>query len=168
MLADRILPITDNRMLKRLNNTINTIITNDLSYVIWVAGYTGRVVTEYICKCSEHPKRPEFTVDNNKALWGTETVKSPAEFEKDMDKIDMVLVCVYVADQVVDQLRTMGYSGEIMVVSASVFNIEDKVIQYYDEHLKDIEGTYAIVADEKSRKTIETYINVIRTGDIEL
>lgn len=38
MLINKLLPIMDNCMLMQFNNTIDTIITNDMNYVIWGPG----------------------------------------------------------------------------------------------------------------------------------
>lgn len=168
MLAEKLLPKSNNKMLLLLIDTINTIECKSMTYIIWGAGNTGRETEKYIKNKTEGRLAARYIVDNNSSLWSIEGIKSPDFFINDMVNVDIVLVCVYVADQVVEQLKKVGYSGKIIVVSSSVFSISEVDNKLYEDNMSIIEEVYQRLADERSKHTIETYLNVMRTGDVAL
>ena len=101
MLAEKLLPKSNNKMLLLLIDTINTIECKSMTYIIWGAGNTGRETEKYIKNKTEGRLAARYIVDNNSSLWSIEGIKSPDFFINDMVNVDIVLVCVYVADQVV-------------------------------------------------------------------
>ncbi|MBU5430977.1 FkbM family methyltransferase [Kineothrix sp. MSJ-39] len=85
-----------------------------------------------------------------------------------MMHIDVVFVCVYVAEQVVNQLKGMGYDGEIIPTASALLNIDDVELKLYDEHMMELENVYKYLADDMSKRTMETFLNVLWSGDISL
>ena len=168
MLAEKLLPKSENKMLIALNDIINEIESKSMTYVIWGAGNTGRETEKYIHEKTKGRISVRYTVDNNSSLWSIEGIRSPEYFVNDMSNVDIVLVCVYVADQIVEQLKNIGYFGKTIVVSSSIFSISDDDYRIYEENIPIIEEIYQRLADEQSRCTLETYLNVMRTGDVAL
>ena len=168
MLAEKLLPKSENKMLIALNDIINEIESKSMTYVIWGAGNTGRETEKYIHEKTKGRISVRYTVDNNSSLWSIEGIRSPEYFVNDMSNVDIVLVCVYVADQILEQLKNIGYFGKTIVVSSSIFSISDDDYRIYEENMPIIEEIYQRLADEQSRCTLETYLNVMRTGDVAL
>lgn len=167
MLSDKITAVRKNVMKEKLEEIANELLKNNKKYVIWGCGNTGYNTIEYLKSYSNGKLTPEYMIDNNKSYWN-ENVKSPLFFENDMNNIDIVLVCVYVADQVMEQIKNMNYQGIMIPVVSSIFNIDNEVINFYQTNMDEIEKMYEILADDRSRKTVETFLNVIYSGDISL
>lgn len=107
-------------------------------------------------------------MDNSRGYWGSDVI-GPEEFSIYMDDIKVVLICVYVADQVEEQLiHQMKYKGNTVVISTSVLKIYNDMSSFYNQNMDKIEQVYELLADEGSRNTIEAFLNVLRTGDIDL
>jgi len=168
MLREQLIPKIHNNMRDTFEQTINNLMIHNKSFVIWGAGSTGAEALKYINSCSNGKLVPKYIVDNNQSLWGTNRIVSPVDFFADKEQIDIVLVCVYVADQVINQLRENGYQGQIIPVSMSLFSIDEGLMQLYDKNMDNLERLYDILADERSRETIVAYLNVLRSGDIRL
>lgn len=168
MLKDKLVPNIQNLMRETLESTLREIQHNQREFVVWGAGNTGQSTLEYIHSYSKGNIAPKYIVDNNKGLWGINNIKSPEVFWNEMNEIDVVLVCVYVADQVVAQIKEHGYKGEIIPISMSLFHMDEEAIRFYDENMDKLEKMYAILADERSKATVETFLNVLRTADISL
>ena len=99
-------------------------------------------------------------------MWDDEKIISPDKFFE-MEKIPQILlVCVYVADQVVQQIKQAGYKGEIIVFSIFMLHNNKEVWDLYEDHMDELEELYEILADDKSRETLEGFLNGIRSGDI--
>lgn len=168
MLAEKLLPKSENKMLISLNDIIKEIESKSMTYVIWGAGNTGRETEKYINEKTNGKISARYIVDNNSSLWSIEGIYGPDYFVNDMSNVDIVLVCVYVSDQISEQLKDIGYFGKTLVVSSSVFSISDDDYRMYEENMPKIEEVYQRLADEHSRCTLETYLNVMRTGDVFL
>ncbi len=166
MLREHLIPHVHNVMRDTLEQTFTEMMSENKSFIIWGAGQTGAMTIDLLNNYSKGKLVPKYIVDNNSSLWGTHQIISPTDFFAEMEQIDAVLVCVYVADQVIAQLKENGYTGQIIPVNISVFAIDDKLLQFYDENMDNLESLYSLVADDRSRKTIEAYLNVIRSGDI--
>lgn len=168
MLREHLIPEIHNTMRTTLENEIQDIITHNKTFIIWGAGNTGRETLQFITEYTHSGLAPEYIVDNNISLWNTGNIKSPDYFFANCNNIDIVLVCVYVADQVVQQLNDNGYIGKILPISMSLLSIDNEAIQFYEENMEQLEKIYALLADEKSKQTVATFLNVLRTADIRL
>lgn len=163
-LSDRIIPKQKNKMQQTLEENLTRIQENGETFVIWGAGATGQGILSFIRNFSESKLEPLYVIDNNSGLWGKDNIISPKQFCACMHKIANVFVCVYVADQVVAQLKDYGYQGNIIPASMSVIGCEGRVL-LYEENMDKVEEVYELFADEKSRDTIAAFMNVGRSGD---
>lgn len=168
MLKDKLVPNIQNIMKDTLEDAIREIQNKENAFVVWGAGNTGQATLEYVQSFSKGTIAPKYIIDNNKGLWGINNIKSPEEFWLEMGAIDVVLVCVYVADQVIQQIKDHGYQGRIIPISMSLFHMDEEAIRFYDENMDNLEKMYALLADECSKETVETFINVLRTADISM
>ncbi len=163
-LSDRIIPKQKNKMQQTLEENLTRIQKNKEAFAIWGAGATGQGILSFIREFSQGRLEPEYVIDNNSSLWGTGNIISPKQFCECMKDIANVFVCVYVADQVVAQLKEYGYQGKIIPASMSVLGCEDRVL-LYEENMEKVEEVYELFADEQSRDTIAAFMNVGRSGD---
>ncbi len=168
MLREKIVFARKNVMKEKLEKLADEMLQNNKNFVVWGCGNTGRDTIDFLKTYSNGKLAPEYIVDNNKSFWKEGNVKSPLLFQKDMNNIDVVLVCVYVADQVIEQIKSMDYQGYVFPVTSTVFNINDDIRDFYCAHMERIEMMYEMLADEQSMKTVETFLNVIYSGDISL
>lgn len=166
MLKERLIPHVHNVMRDTLEQAFDSMMSENKSFIIWGAGQTGTMTIDLLNNYSKGKLVPKYIVDNNSSLWGKNQVVNPTDFFAEMEQIDVVLVCVYVADQVIAQLQENGYTGQIIPVNASVYAIDDQLLQLYDENMENLERLYDLLADDRSRQTIEAYLNMIRSGDI--
>ena len=166
MLRNLLIPEVHNTMRDTLEKVLTEILTKKQNFVVWGAGQTGIETLKFIDSYTNGQLTPKYVVDNNPSLWGSNQIVSPDTFFSDKDSIDSILVCVYVADQVIRQLKQNGYQGQIIPVSMSLFAIDNEALQFYDENMDNIEKMYDILADDRSRETVVTFMNVLRSGDI--
>lgn len=163
-LSDRIIPKQQNKMKQTLERNLVRIQKNKETFVIWGAGATGQGIRSFIRKFSQGKLEPKYVIDNNSSLWDSNNIICPKRFCECMKDIENVFVCVYVADQVVEQLKGYGYQGNIIPASMSVIGCEDRVL-LYEENMEKVEEVYELFADEQSRDTIVAFMNVGRSGD---
>ena len=168
MLREQLIPEIHNTMRETLETEIQEIMAHKKNFVIWGAGNTGRETLQFITDYTNAKLVPQYIVDNNSSLWGTDNIKNPSELFADRNQIDVVLVCVYVADQVIQQLKDNGYTGKILPISMSLLSIDEDAIHFYEQNIEQLEKMYALLADEQSRQTVVTFLNVLRTADISL
>ena len=68
MLAEKLLPKSENKMLIALNDIINEIENKSMTYVIWGAGNTGRETEKYIHEKTKGRISVRYTVDNDNVI----------------------------------------------------------------------------------------------------
>lgn len=163
-LSDRIIPKQKNKMQQTIEENLMRIQKEKEKFAIWGAGATGQGILSFIRKFSEAKLEPEYVIDNNSSLWETGNIISPKQFCECMKDIANVFVCVYVADQVVAQLKEYGYQGNIIPASMSVIGGGDRAL-LYEENIEKVEKVYELFADEQSRDTVAAFMNVGRSGD---
>lgn len=155
-----------NKMREDFERELDEIVRSGKSFAIWGAGATGiwtqKLVHEYTKGSASH----RFVIDNNPSLWGQEGMVSPADFFAGrMSEVSLVFVCVYVADEVISQLKESGYEGNVIPVSANVMH-PDAHMNTYRYNMKAVEACMDMMADEQSKNTIESFLKVGETGDI--
>lgn len=156
-----------NKMQEVFYGHLDRLIENNLPYAIWGAGWTGKNVKRMIAEYTKGALVEKYTIDNNPSLWDKEGMISPKDFFSDANNIDTVFVCVYVADEVTEQIIENGYRGNIIPVSSSILS-SDYYVNWYEKCKEDIEGIFEILADEQSVETIKTFYKVAKSGDISL
>lgn len=167
-LSEMLLNKSENAMYMEFKKFVESAMLNHTRFIIWGNGYTGRTALSMIKDLSGDLIKPEYIVDNNSSMCDGTLVRSSEDFKREIDSIDTVLVCVYTANQVLNQLDAMGYKGNTLVVSSSVMKTDENLIEFYESNMEEIENTFNLLEDEKSKKTIATFINVMRTGNILL
>lgn len=168
MLKDKLISNVHNVMRETVESIVDEIQQKKSTFIIWGAGNTGRETLAFLENYAKEKILPEYIVDNNKSLWGMNNIKSPTDFFADQGNIDVVLVCVYVADQVIEQLKENGYRGKIVPINMSLFHIDEEAIRFYDENMDNLEKMYELLADERSKETVEVFLNVLRSADVSL
>lgn len=154
-----------NKMLEEFYEHLDRLDKTRKKYAIWGAGAMGKSALSYINQHNSKLKH-EFFVDNNPALWGKNGVISPKDFfDGKMSDIDTVFICVYVADEVEEQLRKNGFVGNTVLVIPSVFYREYYQNSYKgcEEHISKLKS---ILADDLSVKTVDAFFYVMETGDV--
>lgn len=133
-------------------------------FALWGAGNTGLYTRRFLEE--QGGLRPRCVVDNNPSLWNRGDVISPAEFFALEDCPPHLVVAVYVSDQVVEQARSSGYSGEISCLNAvALYSGQQNAWDFYEANFPRLEETYRLLADERSRATLVGFLNYIRTLD---
>lgn len=155
-----------NVMVEQLKRIADDLLANRRTYAIWGCGNTGRRAHDFLTKYSNGKLVPKYFIDNNRSYWGMDNVVGPDTFIDDMKNIDVVLICVYVADQVQNQLIEIGYKGQIHWVSMSVTIVDQTTIDIYNNNLNSIERMYDMLEDDRSKQTVDAYIRFIQSGDI--
>lgn len=159
-----------NKMLEEFHELLDRLDKTGKKFAVWGAGAMGKSALSYINQYNIKLKN-EYFVDNNPALWGKNNVISPKDFfDGKMSAISTIFICVYVADEVEDQLRKGGFTGEIMAVLPTVFGqgYRDYYKKWHTDNLDNIENIKKLLADERSIKTIDTFFDVVKTGDVGL
>lgn len=145
---------------------LDRLIDGKLPYAIWGAGKTGIETLALIKEYTKGEFLPEFIIDNNPALWEREDVISPMLFFMEhADKIDTVFVCVYVADEVGEQLRREKFTGEIVPVSTTAMG-NPSYASLLDANIDSVNKLFQYLADEQSVDTIKVLREFLDTGDI--
>lgn len=155
-----------NKMKEVFYGHLDRLIENKLPYAIWGAGKTGIETLALIKEYTKGEYLPEFSIDNNPALWEREDIVSPKDFfAGKMKHIDTVFVCVYVADEVEEQLRNEGFVGNVVPMITTVMG-GNPYIEFFKENTKYVERLLPMLQDEQSRDTIRVLKEVSLTGDI--
>lgn len=152
--------------MEKMESIAEDLLKSGKRYAIWGCGNTGRGVRLFLDEYSRGLLKPACIIDNNQSYWNEE-VWSPDEFKEIMDSVDVVLDCVYVADQVEEQLLEMGYKGDIIWLSYSIAKTDPSVVQLYKNNISNIERIYDFLEDDLSKETLYTYLTILNTGDIE-
>ena len=154
-----------NKMQECFELNMDRLIREKKDFALWGAGVGGSIAKRKIFEYGEGGVKPSFVIDNNPALWNREDVLSPGDFFDDYkDKIDTVFVCVYLADEVIEQLNQNGYKGRIVPLIPAAMEGE-RYLEIYSGHEEEIEGLLSILGDDLSRATVETFFKVAKTGD---
>lgn len=156
-----------NIMIKDVINSLNKIKEKNGNFAIWGAGSEGCAGKAWIDNYSKGTMKPRFIVDNNPQLWGKNNVISPREFFLKMEEIDVLFICVYVADQVINQVRSGGYQAETVILLSSIMNA-DKARVYIANNADNYLFVKSFMADQRSIDTMDTYLEVINTSQISL
>lgn len=157
--------VMSNKMQEVFYGHLDRLIENKLPYAIWGAGWTGKNVKRMIAEYSKGTLLEKYTIDNNPSLWDKEGMISPNDFFNDVSSVDTVFVCVYVADEVIEQITENGYRGNLIPINSTILE-SDYYVDWYEKNRNDIEGLFDILADEQSVETIKTFYKVANTGDI--
>lgn len=166
MLRNKLVPLAESKMYAELQGLIKRLMGTEEPFAIWGAGNTGTGAIAYLKEISNGKLAPQCVVDNNPSVWDGNVFLSPDEFfaRKEIPKI--LLVCVYVADQVVRQIEEAGYTGEVVIFSTSMLSDNKEICRFYEEHMMELEELYGILSDNRSKETLEGFLNCIRTGDL--
>lgn len=166
MLKEKLVPLTKNKMAADMQNVVNRLLTTGETFAIWGAGNTGRSAMEYLKECSGGYLAPECVVDNNPSLWNKGRVIAPSQFFGLENPPAILFICSYVADQIVQQVRKAEYKGEIVIFSTLMLLDNQKRWEFYERNMSAIEAVYDMLEDDKSKKTLEGFLNSIRSGDV--
>lgn len=91
---------------------------------------------------------------------------SPEDFFGLEKQPQILLICVYVADQVASQVKEAGYTGRVVIFSTLLFLDTKKRWEFYGENMGAIEEVYGMLADDRSRETVAGFLNSIRSGEV--
>lgn len=155
-----------NKMKEDFERELDDIMRTGKKFAIWGAGREGQMGIAFIEKYSQNTIAPEYIVDNNPLLWKTGRAISPKTFFEKMNDIEVMFIFVYVAGEVKHQLRENGFDGKCIPVVNTVINTDYWLSPYIEnpDKVKEVSGLFA---DQRSIDTIDAYLNVGRTGDIE-
>lgn len=163
MLKDKLVPIEENSAATNMRKLASRLRKSHESWAVWGMGATGQRAMSYLQELSCGV--PQYIVDNNPALWGKNGVISPGHFFALDKQPDILLVCVYVADQVIEQVKG-EYQGEIIIFSTlALLDLRERW-KFYEDNMVAVEEVYGMLTDDLSRKTIEGFLNSIRSGDV--
>lgn len=166
MLREKLVPLTENKMCADMQILVSRLLQTEEPFAVWGAGNTGVGAIAYLREHSAGKLAPQYIIDNNPSMWDKGEVLSPDKFFAVEELPKVILVCVYVADQVVRQIKQSGYKGEIIVFSTSLLFDDKKEWQMYGDNMPVIEEVYGMLADDRSRETLAGFLNCIRTGDL--
>lgn len=153
-----------NRVLEEGKRLVEHLTEEPGGFALWGAGNTGLYTRRFLEE--QGGLRPRCVVDNNPSLWGRGDIISPAEFFALEDCPPHLVVAVYVSDQVVEQARSSGYSGEISCLNAAALYCgQGNAWDLYEANFSRLEETYRLLADERSQATLVGFLNYIRTLD---
>lgn len=153
------------KILEDAKRLADRLVREKTKFALWGAGNTGHRTLEFFGDNYNGVIQPEVIIDNNPSLWGKNGVISPESFFDGKEIPPLIIVSVYVFDQVLEQIQSYGYQGEIQYVNLMAFNEANDVWQLYEDHLDRIEGVYDLLGDEKSKETLIGFLNYIRTLD---
>ncbi len=157
-----------NKMQECFELNMDRLIRDKKEFVLWGAGVGGSIAKRKIADYGKSSIKPSFVIDNNPALWDKEGIVSPEDFFNNFkEKIDTVFVCVYLADEVVNQLKINGYKGRIVPFIPAAME-GDRYLELYSGYEEEIEKLLLALEDRLSRDTVKTFFNVAKTGDISL
>lgn len=166
MLKEKLVPLTENKMCADMQRLVKRLMDTGESFAVWGAGNTGMDTINHLKEYSQGRLTPQYIIDNNPTMWNKEGVIPPDKFFGSGESPKVLLVCVYVADQVVRQAQEAGYRGEVVVCSTSLMFDNEKEWQLYENHMSLIEEVYDMLADDRSRETMVGFLNCIRSGDL--
>lgn len=155
----------ENRVLKEAEALVEQLLKEKGSFALWGAGNTGNHTRRFLERRTNGKLRPAYVVDNNPSLWGKDNIIGPEEFFSLKDCPAHLVVAVYVADQVVDQIRSFGYKGKVSCLNATTLYEEGDIWTPYEACFAELEETFWLLADEASKATLIGFLNYIRTLD---
>lgn len=166
MLREKLVPLTENKMCAEMQEFIHRLMETGESFAIWGAGNTGKGAIAYISECSKGKLAPQCIVDNNPSVWDKDRIISPDQFFGMKERPEILLVCVYVADQIVRQIKENGYKGEVIIFSMTMLSDNKKIWSFYEEHMSELEELYDMLADDRSKETLEGFLNAVKGGSL--
>lgn len=166
MLKENLVPLTKNKMAADMQKVVKRLLATGEAFAIWGAGNTGRSAREYLKECSGGYLAPKYIVDNNPSLWNKGRVIAPSQFFGLENPPAILFICSYVADQIAQQVKRAGYAGEVVIFSTLLLLDNQKRWEFYEKNMPAIETVYDMLADDKSKKTLEGFLNSIRIGDV--
>jgi len=134
-------------------------------FAVWGAGNSGRCTRRFLEEHSDGRLKPRYIVDSNPSLWGRDNIISPEKFFSLKDSPTYLVVAVYVADQVLEQIQASGYDGKVCCVNAAALYGQGDIWELYEEHFPQLEETFRLLADEGSQSAFAGFLNYIRTLD---
>lgn len=165
MLREQLTGPRENKARKQAQDLVKRMLEDKKSFAVWGAGATGKGTLEFLRQASDGMLVPRCIVDNNQALWGGRGhVVSPREFMEMKPLPERMIVSVYVADQVIVQLKEMGYAGEIIDLN---IHLADDRWDFYENHMDELEELYLTLADDRSRETLVGFLKGVRGNDAE-
>ncbi len=164
MLRDQLTGRRENKAQKQAHDLVRQMLEDKKSFAVWGAGATGKSTLDFLKQASDGVLVPQCIVDNNQALWGQNHIVSPEDFMKAEPLPKRMIVSVYVADQVIAQLKEMGYTGEIIDLNV---HLADDLWDFYEGHMEELEELYLLLADSQSRETLSGFLNGVRQNDAE-
>lgn len=165
MLTDKLVPLTENKTSTDMNKLVMRLMKTHEPFAVWGAGATGKNAIAYFQKSSAGKLTPHCIIDNNPATWDKNGVISPDRFFSMTERPKILLICVYVANEIISQIKAAGYQGETIICSTSLLFDVKKKWQFYEEHISELEKVYDLLSDDKSRKTLEGFLNCVRSGN---
>lgn len=164
MLREQLTGQRENKARKQAHDLVKRMLEDKKSFAVWGAGATGKSTVEFLRQSSDGVLVPQCIVDNNPALWGTNHIIGPEDFRKAKPLPERMIVSVYVADQVIAQLKDMGYRGEIIDLNV---HLADDLWDFYESHMDELEELYLSLADNRSRETLIGFLKGVRENDAE-
>ncbi len=164
MLREQLTGRRENKAQKQADALVRQMLEDRKSFAVWGAGATGKSNLDFLRQASDGMLVPQCIVDNNQALWGRDRIVSPKDFMEMEPLPERMIVSVYVADQVIAQLKEMGYTGEIIDLN---IHLADDRWDFYESHMDELEELYLALADDRSRETLVGFLKGIRGNDVE-
>lgn len=165
MLREQLAGLRENKARKQAQELVERMLEDRKSFALWGAGATGKAALTFLRQTSNGMLIPQCIVDNNQALWGgREHIVSPEEFMEMKPLPERMIVSVYVADQVIAQLKELGYAGEIIDLN---IHLADDRWDFYECHMGELEELYTALADDYSRETLTGFLKGVRENDAE-
>lgn len=164
MLREQLTGQRENKTQKLAHALVKQMLEDGKGFAIWGAGATGKSTLEFLQQASDGMLVPQCIVDNNQALWGQNHIISPKDFMEIKPLPERMIVSVYVADQVIMQLREMGYAGEIIDLN---IHLADDRWDFYEKHMSELEELYSALEDNQSRETLVGFLRGVRENDAE-
>lgn len=164
MLQEKLTGQCENKARKQAHVLVEQMLRDQKSFAVWGAGATGKSTLEFLQQASEGMLVPQCIVDNNRALWGQNQIVSPEDFMKMRPFPERMIVSVYVADQVINQLREMEYRGEI--IELNMLLVDDRW-DFYKSHMDELEELFLTLADDRSRETLVGFLKGVKGNDAE-
>lgn len=164
-LRDLLVPERSNRLLETAERLVQDMLEQPGEFAVWGAGNSGIYTRRFLEERSGGVLRPSYIVDNNSSLWGRDNIISPEEFFQLPDCPKRLIIAVYVADQVLEQLKGFSYDGAVDCLNMVAYYRAGDLWSIYEEHFHQLEETYNLLSDDRSRSTFAGFLNYVRTLD---
>lgn len=95
------------------------------------------------------------------------TVKKMADFEEEFDDFTVALCFASSLDDVMNHIRFVASRHELLVPNVPVFGDEILDDVFIEKHKDEIKSAYSLLADEKSKITLEGALNFLYSGKLD-